>query len=666
MTEYTADVVIVGGGVAGLLAAVSLRRAGVDVLVLEAGPRVNRADALATFRDAVAKTPESPYPVVPYSPHPTVLSLEDGYYLQEGPVLFGSTYTRRLGGSTWHWLGTTLRHLPADLQLQSRYGVAVDWPIGYDDLQSWYGAAERELGVAGDESVDLGSPREGPYPLPPLPLTYLDVQLSLAFAPLGIEVKLTPQARNSVFHDNRPPCCGNATCVPICPIGAKYDATRHAEKFEFLGGRILVEAVANFVEVGTDGLVHGIRFLHPDGSEHHARGRLYAIAAHGIETPKLLLISRQEATPNGVANFSDAVGRYLMDHPIQLSWALANEPLFPYRSPLENAGIEQFRDGSFRGERSAFRIAIGEDGWAFPGQPPIGYAGDLINEAPRMVGESLRGRALREELGRRVARQFRFAGLVEQLPQAENRVIPDFERRDAIGIPRPRLIYDLDEFTLRGMAAARAMHDRLFDAVGVSYREHADQHFGAGHIMGTYRMGTDPAASVVDPLQRSHDHPNLFLLGSGVFPTVGTANPTLTIAALALWAAETMRGDLERGVWEIASAPEATPATPEATPAATPAATPVAATEVTVEMVDIDFNPNEFSIPANTEVTVRLPNLGQIIHNFNVDPLDIQSGDVPPGGETTVTINAAVGDYEYYCSIPGHREAGMAGTVQVE
>jgi uncharacterized cupredoxin-like copper-binding protein len=107
-------------------------------------------------------------------------------------------------------------------------------------------------------------------------------------------------------------------------------------------------------------------------------------------------------------------------------------------------------------------------------------------------------------------------------------------------------------------------------------------------------------------------------------------------------------------------------ASPVATPAATPAASPVAATEVTVEMVDIDFNPNEFTIPGNTDVTVRLPNTGQIPHNFHIDPLDVHSEDVNPGAETTVTINAEPGDYEYYCSIPGHREAGMVGTVHVE
>jgi Cu/Zn superoxide dismutase len=120
----------------------------------------------------------------------------------------------------------------------------------------------------------------------------------------------------------------------------------------------------------------------------------------------------------------------------------------------------------------------------------------------------------------------------------------------------------------------------------------------------------------------------------------------------------------------VAATPVA--ATPGATPAgATPAAegTPVseaAATEVTVEMVDIDFNPNEFTIPANTDVTVRLPNRGAAVHNFHIDPLDIHSEDVAPGEETTVTINAEPGDYEYYCSIPGHRQAGMTGTVHVE
>ena len=140
MTDYTADVVVVGAGVAGLLAAWKLAEAGASVLALESGPRVDRAEALQTYRSAVAKTPGSPYPSMPYAPHPDVDALED-YYVQDGPVLFKSTYTRRVGGTTWHWLGTALRHLPSDFRLLTRYGVGADWPLGYDDLEPWYLAA---------------------------------------------------------------------------------------------------------------------------------------------------------------------------------------------------------------------------------------------------------------------------------------------------------------------------------------------------------------------------------------------------------------------------------------------------------------------------------------------------------------------------------------------
>lgn len=535
--EYQADVVIVGAGVAGLLVAWKLAAAGVDVLVLESGPRVNRAEALQNFRSAVAKTPGSPYPSVPYAPRPSVIALED-YYVQVGPDLFKSNYERRVGGTTWHWLGTSLRHLPNDFRINTLYGAGVDWPISYEDLQPWYWEAEKAMGVAGDSSEDLNSPRSGDFPIPPLPLTYLDKYIKAAVEPLGMHVRLTPQARNSVTYDGRPPCCGNATCVPICPIAAKYDASVHARKAEDLGARIVDKAVVHFVEVDSEGQVSGIRFKRPDGSEERASGRIYVIAANAIETPKILLMSRSDALPNGVSNSSDAVGRYLMDHPVQLSWALSREPLFPYRSPLENAGIEDFRDGDFRSERSAMRIAIGEDGWSFPGTPPTVLATELI-------GEGFRGQELVRELNERAARQFRFAGLIEQMPLAENRVTPAWDQLDDIGIPRPQVDYRLGEFAERGMAEARRIHDQIFDAVGVTFRKHSDTFFGAGHLIGTYRMGNDPGNSVVNIEQRSHDHPNLFLLGSGVFPTAGTANPTLTLAALALWAAETIRREVQ-------------------------------------------------------------------------------------------------------------------------
>lgn len=531
-----ANVVIVGAGVAGMLAAYKLAQAGAKVIVLEAGPPVNRHEAVATYRNAVAKTPESPYPDTFYAPRPTVLDLE-GYYVQEGPVLFKSTYERRVGGTTWHWLGTAMRHLPNDFRLHSLYGVGMDWPISYEQLEPWYSAAEQELGVAGDGTVDLGSPRSQDYPMKALPLTYLDKQVAVAAAQLGLRVYVTPQARNSRTFDGRPPCCGNATCVPICPIAAKYDASVHVRKALELGVQVIDRAVVHFVEVNQEGWVTGVRFKRPDGREERAVAQVFVLAAHAIETPKILLMSRTDALPNGVANSSDQVGRNLMDHPVQLSWALAREPLYPYRSPLENAGIEDLRDGAFRSQRSAFRMAIGEDGWSFPGTPPETLAS-------RLIASGFRGQKLVEQMNAHVSRQIRFANLVEQLPDPENRITPAFDQPDAFGIPRPRIYYRLDEFVERGMAEARRVSEQVFQAMGAYQVEHGDEHQGAGHVMGTYRMGNDPSTSVVNAEQRTHDHPNLFLLGSGVFPTVGTANPTLTIAALSLWAADTITRDL--------------------------------------------------------------------------------------------------------------------------
>src|SRR5262249_33979107 len=188
--------------------------------------------------------------------------------------------------------------------------------------------------------------------------------------------------------------------------------------------RLEESAVATFVEVDPNGRATGIRYKKPDGSEHRAAAKLFVIAAHAIETPKLLLISRSSALPNGVANSSGQVGRNLMDHPIQLSYALARDPVYPYRGPLSTSGIEQLRDGDFRRQRGAFRIEIGNDGWSWPG-------GDPISLVPALVQQGIRGRALRDRIVETAQRQVRFASLVEQPADPENRVTPAWEQLDA-------------------------------------------------------------------------------------------------------------------------------------------------------------------------------------------------------------------------------------------
>lgn len=159
-----------------------------------------------------------------------------------------------------------------------------------------------------------------------------------------------------------------------------------------------------------------------------------------------------------------------------------------------------------------------------------------------LVKRGRRGADLDRALAHRSARELTVATLTEQLPLPESRIVPDFDQRDALGLPRPRITFRIEEYTRRGLQEGRRVHDRIFAALRSTEVQHRDGSTSSGHLIGTCRMGTDPNTSVVDAELRSHDHPNLFLLGSAVFPTSGASNPTLTIAALTLRAVGAIRG----------------------------------------------------------------------------------------------------------------------------
>jgi choline dehydrogenase-like flavoprotein len=536
MADIQADVIIVGSGVAGALIADQLAGAGVSVAILEAGEEVDRGEAVDKFHAAAIKTPESAYPAEPEADHPLSWDM-DHWYRQTGPDKFKSTYVKVVGGTTWHWLGTAIRMSPEDFSLKTSHGRGVDWPVSYDELEPFYGRAENELGVSGAAGSPPTAHRSTDFPMPPIPQSFLDGYFKQKLAGTVYEVTPTPQARNSVDRDDRPGCCGSASCIPVCPVQAKYDATVHVQRAVDKGAKLYPATTATFVETGADGKIAAVHFTLRDGSKGKAVGKLYVIAAHAIETPRLLLASVNEHAPKGVANSSDQVGRNLMDHPSQLSWATTNEPVWPYRGPLSTSGIENLSTGDFRAERGAFRIEIGNDGHSWPTGAPISTAKDLIEQG-------LRGAELDKALRAQTARHIRMASLVEQLPDPENRVTLHETDKDIYGVPLPRITYVVDDDVKAGLKAAADAHDEIFTALGTTGVNHADSFNGSGHIIGTCRMGTDAATSVVDGELRSHDHSNLFIAGSAVFPTCGTANPTLTIAALSLRTAEVLLKEL--------------------------------------------------------------------------------------------------------------------------
>ena len=467
----------------------------------------------------------------------------------------------------------------------------MDWPISYDDLEPFYCEAEQEIGVAGDTAnedylgITFGKDPQQPdqpyqYPMPQIPQSYVDQQITsgigqMEFDGEPVTVYPTPQGRNSIPYDDRRVCAGNTNCIPICPIQAKYDATVHVAKAQNLGVDVWYKTIVTSVSVDAEtGLVNGVNYLQyqdpggPQTGSGTATAKIYILAAHAIETAKILLNSPLGNTGKTVANRSDQVGRNLMDHPVQLNYALAQNQVYPYRGPLATSGVESLRDGPFRTQRAAFRMEMGNEGWNWATGDPYTTVNALITPGTNpisgpnhTVNGGQFGQTLKTQVNAILTRQFRFGCLVEQMPQSTNRVTLSSQFKDNLGIPRPQITYDLDDYTKSGFAAASEAAQQIFqkmNAVEFTYvpppspngssvfTYQGNQYLlqGAGHVMGTYRMGSDPDASVVDATQRSHDHQNLYLLGSGVFPSVGTANPTLTIAALTLMAAEAILKNL--------------------------------------------------------------------------------------------------------------------------
>jgi len=662
MSETTYDVVIVGAGIGGTLVARELARKGKSVLILEAGPQTpptNREAYLENFYLASAKTPEAPYPPLEGSdpadeptPRATVAAtfsnnIEPGwpekvkkdkqsfiydpkasYLLQKGPHPFASTYERVAGGTTWHWLGTSLRFLENDFKMEQVYGVEKDWPFGVDALLPYYNRAESDIGVAANAQVQeqqLGkvglryAPPDYQYPMQEIPLSLVDQAVGGAvdgvadfvdFEGLEAQVTPTPQGRNSQPYDSRRTCAGNTNCIPICPIQAKYDGTVTLSEAQQAGAKVIPQAVASRVVVGENGAVTGIEYIEwqQDGgtitkTTGTAKGTIYVLAAHAIETPKLLLMSRrddQAGLEHGVANSSGMVGKNLMDHPLYLSWALFNDRAWGFRGPLSTSGIESLRDGAFRSKRAAWRVEIGNEGWNFSIGDPWTTVGDFVEGTDHSQLNPDKRRLFGDELVAKLndvfPRQWRMGFLVEQSPETSNYIelstdLGPGAPTDGLGLPRPVIHYGLSDYTKLGFVYAEIFARDVYRRMGVkNYTQNprkvvgpnnqmvqnptwfplepewrkifeelppelktpevtnlpADaqgipegfQYFGSGHVVGTTVMGSDKATSVLDPDQRSWDHPNLFMVGSGNFPTITTANPTLTLAAMALKAAD--------------------------------------------------------------------------------------------------------------------------------
>lgn len=533
--DASADVVIVGSGIVGGMIADRLASQGYSVLILEAGLRITRAQAVENWRNMpfanrAGSDFQGLYPQSPLAPAPLYFPPND-YVKVSGPSAgsFQQGYLRTVGGTTWHWAASCWRHHPNDFLMKSKYGVGRDWPISYQELEPWYCAAEYEIGVAGPNDPSMQSPaqRSRPYPMEMVPFAHGDSYFASVVNPHGYNLVPIPQGRSTRPWHGRPVCCGNNNCQPICPIGAMYNGIHHVERAERQGAVVLDESVVYKIDTDDNNRITAVHWLDKQKSSHKASAKMFALACNGIETPRLLLLAANAANPRGIANHSDMVGRNMMDHSGFHCSFLTEEPMWLGRGPAQSSCMVGPRDGEFRRNYSANKIILNN-------------ISRVVPATKQALAKGLVGRALDEEIRYRSTHGVDLSISLEPLPDPENRLTLSRDRKDPHGLACPDIHYDVGNYVRDG---ASASHEQLrhigslFNAKEFMITTSLNAN---NHIMGGTIMGSSGNDAVVDSYCRTFDHENLWLPGGGAIPSASVVNSTLTMAALGLRAAEDM------------------------------------------------------------------------------------------------------------------------------
>jgi quinoprotein glucose dehydrogenase len=523
------DVCIVGSGISAAMVAEKLaaeRRC--SIVVIEAGAESDPLATRAALRRRWLDYGESAW---------------TNDHLEGLDVRGIQSRSMQVGGLAMHWGGVTPRWSPEDFRLRSLYGVHEDWPIEYQDLDPFYQEAEERLGVAGEAGPEELDPRSKPYPEPALPLTYNLGLLREWARAAGITTWSQPSAKNSVPYRGRPQCCRNDTCFPSCPIGAKYSPDFTWNPLRKTGQvRLLTRTVVRrLVPAAGSNRIERAVLLQRDQPTVAAevRAKTFVVAGGYVWSSHLLLGSQSSRFPNGIANRSGLVGKYLCGHRNLNAFVSLPIDLYPGMNEQHSLVTKQFMrpgklDHYLRHDLRIWESSVGRE-------PRLrGPEGAL------QVGDEL----LADWRRRAAGGTARVRCYYDVIPDRTSELVLDPARRTPWGDPMPAItLRDAPvsvEERPRTEASIRGLIGRLAAAgKGTVLSVQADEF--QDHPAGGCRMGADPATSVTNAWGRTHDHENLFVVGAPTCVSASCANGTLTFTALALrGAAEIGRAFPER------------------------------------------------------------------------------------------------------------------------
>ena len=530
------DFIVIGSGAAGGIMAKELSVAGFSVVVLEQGGPGAYGHEQDYNKDELLD-------MFPPSADDRLLSdlkLQPNTFRKnrnEKAVRGSSRYGCVLGGGTVTYGASSWRHLPYEFKEATHEGTIAgtglaDWPIGYDELEPYYTQAEWELGVSG-QRVDspFFAPMSKPYPMVPLPLKSSGALLKTAAGKLGLTVVPNVAAIASTPYNGRSACINCGMCSGFgCQVKARSSTAVTMIPIAEKTGRceIRTHSYVREISVASNGRVTGAIYFDARKREVFQRAKAVVLSANGLETPRLLLLSKSARFPDGLANSSGVVGKYLMSGNFSNAHGLFENPLNEYKGIVSGAAILDYvpsdpKRGFYGGGRMTAR---GQE-------EPIQFALQGPHGAPKWGREYKR--ALREQANRKLT----IASFITQLPLETNTVDLDPEVKDAWGLPAMRLTTTSHPDDRKCMEFFRTRSLEILEAAGAKtvWAEPVSDAHGGAHSRGTCRMGNDPKASVVDRYHRAHDVPNLFIVDGSSLVTGGRNHPTLTIHALAFRAA---------------------------------------------------------------------------------------------------------------------------------